>query len=61
MKKVDIYEIRSLFGRILSDYRNDVGKNSDGSPICRATKINNSVKRGLEICNNYIDKMEPLK
>lgn len=60
MKKIDIYEIRTLFAAILSDYRNDVGKHPDGSPICRATKIQNSVQKGLKICNKYINKMKPL-
>lgn len=61
MKKEDIYEIRMLFAKILNDYQNDTGKNPDGSPICRATRIGNSVEKGIEICNNYINKMQPLK
>ena len=37
MKKIDIYKIRSLFQKIDSDYKNDVGIK------CRATKINDSI------------------
>lgn len=60
MRKKEIYELRTLFERILSDYRNDVGKHPDGSPICRATGIQESVKKGIEICNNDIMKKQPL-
>ena len=59
MKKSDIFKIRTLFQNILNDYRNDVGKNEDGSPICRATRIENSVDKGVEICNSYINKTKP--
>ncbi|KKN59953.1 hypothetical protein LCGC14_0537030 [marine sediment metagenome] len=61
MKKEDIYEIRKLFQKIAHDYTNDVGKQADGSAICRATLIEDSIERGVEICNNSINKMEPLK
>jgi hypothetical protein len=61
MKKIDIYKIRTLFEKILNDYTNDVAKYSDGSPHCRATKIHESVQKGIEICESYINKMEPLK
>ena len=51
--------IRQLFEKILSDFRNDTGKCKDGSPICRATRIQESVQKGIDICNKYLDKMQP--
>lgn len=61
MRKEQIYELRALFEKIFSDYKNDVGVNPDGSPICRFTKIEKSVKKGVEICNNDIMKKAPLE
>ena len=60
MKKNDIYELRTLFWKIDSDFKNDVGMHEDGSVICRATLIQDSVKKGLKICNDYIEKMKPI-
>lgn len=59
MKKADMAIIRQLFEKILSDFRNDTGKCKDGSPICRATRIQESVQKGIDICNKYLDKMQP--
>jgi len=63
MRKEQVYELRTLFQRILSDYRDDVGGflKEGNKHSCRATKIQNSVKRGVEICNSDIMKKEPLK
>jgi len=55
MKKEQVYELRSLFNEIFTDYKNDVGQ------LCRFTKIEKSVKRGIEICNDDLMKKEPLK
>lgn len=60
MKKIEIYEIRALFQKINHDYTNDIGKQDGGSAICRATLIQDSINKGIEICNNCINKMEPL-
>jgi hypothetical protein len=53
MKKEDVYKLRSLFEKIEGDFAND---RSDD----RATKIFDSVKKGVELCNTYINKMKPL-
>jgi len=60
MKKIDIYKIRELFAKINSDYKDDVGFLKGGSLVCRASKIEDSIKKGIIICNEYINKMEPL-
>jgi hypothetical protein len=61
MTKLEIYELRTILETIWADYHNDVGKYSDGSPICRATRIDSSIKKGINICNKSINSMQPLK
>lgn len=54
MKKKDIIEIRHLFQEILTDFKSDTGN----SVYNRAERINNSVEKGIVICNKYINKVK---
>lgn len=54
MKKKDIYKIRSLFEKLERDYSND--RASD-----RADKVHKTIKEGVALCNDYINKMKPIR
>ena len=56
MKKKDIYIVRSIFEKILNDYRNDRPQNKQ---LCRATLIEKAVSEGVDLCNSYLNKMKP--
>lgn len=53
MRKTDVYKIRALFEKIEIDYSND--RSSE-----RADKIYKTIKNGVNLCNQYINKMKPL-
>lgn len=60
MKKRDMYKVKHLFNKILTDFRNDGHWARNEEAPCRAILIRDSVEKGIEICDKYVMKLEPL-
>jgi len=55
MKKIDIYRVRTIFEMI----RNNI--NNDRNNPSQKEKSEEYIQEGIDLCNVYINKMNPLK